>query len=284
MAKAVFIFALMLLCCVGSAGPLDGLVICLDPGHGGQEKDSEYYMPGVYTGGAFGAATKQTEGDVNLRVANKLSEILRVAGAQIVLTRQHRGRIMNRDCEAREEIEMRSKIAAMYSADIFISIHHNDAGRKRDVNYTTAFYGKQGDRPELLAKGIVQAISKEFGTRILPVSHGDQYRLIRSAEKLMPGCLTVLVEASFMSNREEDRKLAGEKRTEQEAIGIYNGIVNYQIGLKWHKELGGMCRKIMDSLQSGVTVLRLKRAMSTITKIFTQLASAHPNSKAQGSK
>lgn len=271
MVRVFLLFILLCLSTTSQSGSykraLEGVVVCLDPGHGGQEVDSPFYTPGQYTGGTIGAATGQTEGDVNLRVAYKLTEILNKNGASVIMTRQHRGRIMSRPCSPRDEIEIRSCIAATYSPDIFISIHHNSAPKPKP-NYTTAFHNDSKES-ENLANSIVHSLSKTMGNNVLKPTYGKKYRLISSAQQLMPKTLTVLVEASFMSNPEEDRKLAGEKRIREEATGIYNGIANYYLFLELYPKLIRWLVLAEKSHLSESLKSTSKKIMSTITEMST---------------
>ena len=80
-----------------------GLTIAIDPGHGGEDY------------GAVGP-TGLTEKEINLDTANRLTDLLRRKGAEVVLTRSD-----DRTLGLYERIE----IAENVDADMLISIHHN---------------------------------------------------------------------------------------------------------------------------------------------------------------
>src|SRR5262252_3587173 len=83
-ATAPFLVGLILLSIAGyspAAGPLDGAIIVVDPGHGGQRYSKSY------TGGTRGVVSKLTESELNLRVAVELAKLLKKNGATVYLTR-----------------------------------------------------------------------------------------------------------------------------------------------------------------------------------------------------
>src|SRR5580704_2714240 len=65
-----------------AAKPLEGAVILVDPGHGGQRYSKSY------TGGTKGKWSGATESELNLRVGLELAKILEEKGAKVYLTRK----------------------------------------------------------------------------------------------------------------------------------------------------------------------------------------------------
>src|SRR5579864_6770439 len=61
---------------------LQGAVIVVDPGHGGQRYSKSY------TGGTRGVVSGLTESELNLRVALELEKLLKENGATVYLTRR----------------------------------------------------------------------------------------------------------------------------------------------------------------------------------------------------
>ncbi len=195
--------------------PLEGIRICIDPGHGGQEKWDKI----LYTGGTRGVATGQTESDVNLRVALILQHYLETAGADVVMTRTTDDRCTN--CgNKQDELDYRPNLANSTHSDLFISIHHNEAS-DRSTNYTLVFYPSGMPSAAPLADNIASAVSRYLGTQCAGAKPGS-YRILKKAS--MP---TALVEASFMSNPEEDLRLASLAYNKLEAKAIATGILNY---------------------------------------------------------
>jgi len=198
-----------------SRKPLDGIRICIDPGHGGQEKWDKI----LYTGGTRGVVTGQTESDVNLRVALILRHYLEAAGADVIMTRTTDDRCTN--CGTKQdELDYRPNLANSTGSDLFISIHHNEANDP-STNYTIVFYPDGMASAAPLADNIASAVSRYLGTNCAGAKPGS-YRILKKAK--MPAAL---VEASFMSNPEEDYRLASLAYNKLEAKAIATGILNY---------------------------------------------------------
>ena len=89
--------------------PDKGLVVVIDPGHGGKD-------PGAVANGI-------REKDINIRVAKKLMEILRGQGVKTFLTRYD---------DRYLKLSERTQIAISQNASVFVSLHCNalPAGRK----------------------------------------------------------------------------------------------------------------------------------------------------------
>ncbi len=196
--------------------PLSGVTICVDPGHGGEGDE-----PG-YTGGTKGVVTGQTEGDVNLRVGLLLRQYLQAAGAKVVMTRISDNRCTDGGTCLREELDFRPNTAKRAQADFFISVHHNEATNKPNVNYTAVFYRKSQGNVVPLAQNVSRAVSKYLGIRDVGAKTGD-YRVLNQLGDI-PG---IIVEASFMSNPTEDQRLANLSYNKMEAKAIATGILNY---------------------------------------------------------
>ncbi len=238
---------------VPSDRPLAGLRICIDAGHGGQVWGSAH----GYTGGTRGAESGLTESEANLRTALFLWDLLTQAGAEVVMTRTRPDRMTAPGTSARVELHERVAIAETEHCDHFLSIHHNAPGGNQDpqTNYTsvhyfdTSEYDEEYNRdpvyvrrhpdPELnterseLALAIQNALVRRLDLPPvkLPedwpqhfdrgVPHGD-FHVIR--EISVPA---VLVECSFMTNPEEDRRLNDPGRAKQEALAIFEGILDH---------------------------------------------------------
>ena len=100
---------------------LKGVKICLDPGHGG-DSDKRGFKRGP---------TGVREAEVNLRVAQYLRELLMRAGAEVKLTRE---------TDIDLSLADRAAVANAWSADLFISLHHNAIDNKPQTNHTTVWY------------------------------------------------------------------------------------------------------------------------------------------------
>lgn len=200
------------------AKPLKGTRICVDPGHGGQPPSPRPRLFAPYTGGAWGAATCQTESDVNLRVACTLACDLQAMGAEVCMTRNTDARVTSNPGK-RAELEARSAIASMFRADIFVSVHHNWSPRPT-VNYSAVFHHPgAGETSRRLARSVAGEVR-----RMLPhvpsagAVPGD-FCVLRTTR--MP---SMLIEFSFMSNPEEDTRLVCPDYNAVEARAAARGI------------------------------------------------------------
>lgn len=88
----------------GSAGPLTGKTVCLNPGHGGMDS------------GAHNAAYNLYESDINLDVSYALSALLEGAGAKVLMARTQDREQTNSD---------RYLFCNQTGATILISVHAN---------------------------------------------------------------------------------------------------------------------------------------------------------------
>ncbi len=107
---------------VTDAEPIGRAHVVLDPGHGGVEV------------GATGA-TGLTESELNLRVATRAAELLRAAGATVVLTRTGDHAIT---------AASRGHIARAVEPALFVSIHHNGGAPPVDERPGTIVFTKTG--------------------------------------------------------------------------------------------------------------------------------------------
>ena len=192
---------------------LKGLKICLDPGHGGQA-----YLENYKRG-----PTGLREAEVNLRVALYLREFLEEVGAQVVMTREDDSYVGLRE---------RCQIANRNECDLFISMHHNASSRE-EANYTSTWYHFTPDYSPAsmdLARYLQAGVSDALRLPEYPATglYSDQlmYRsgfgVLRNLE--MPGAL---MESSFHSNLEEERKLHHREYNKREAYGYFLGLAQY---------------------------------------------------------
>ena len=194
--------------------PLQGMKIVVDPGHGGQARWDKV----LYCGGTVGVATCQTESDVNLRVSLILREYLRAAGAEVIMTRIDDERVTGSRGDKSDELDTRRIIGN--KADLFISVHHNEAVQP-STNYTAVFYPRGTSTSVPLADNIASSLGRYMGLQNIGAKSG-QYRVLNGLT--VPG---VIVEASFMSNPDEDRRLLSLAYNKVEAKAIATGILNY---------------------------------------------------------
>ena len=180
---------------------LEGLIITIDAGHGGNEK------------GAIGCLGDM-EKDINLKVANELYEILSQKGANVIMTRE---------CDGFISLEDRIKIAQKNGTDIFISIHHNSIPDiKMDIhkNKGTSVYYYNSNSKEL-AKYIEENVSDNINTRKDGVKSAS-FAVIRPTDYV-----GVLVEVAYMTNPIDSVIYTKEDFPSKAAKGIADGIMKF---------------------------------------------------------
>jgi len=214
--------------------------IVVDPGHGGKD-------PGAV--GLSGLQEKDVVLSIGHRVAKKLREDL---GIDVVMTRS---------TDVFIELQERTAIANQVGADLFISIHANAALNRKATGIETYYLnlaktekaaqlaarenGTSLEKVSLLqavlfdlmanyklndsahlAEEVQKALYKRISghdpaTRNLGVKQGPFYVLVGAT---MP---SILVESAFISNSQDEMKLADPKYQEEISEGILDGVVAY---------------------------------------------------------
>ena len=192
---------------------LQGIKICLDPGHGGQGHLPEYKR----------GPTGLREAEVNLRVALYLRDFLSQAGAIVVMTRTD---------DSFVSIPDRADIANRNEVDFFISIHHNSIDVPR-TNYTSTWYHRDADDSPAdldLARYIQQSVSEALRLPQLAATglYSDQLMVPSGFGVLrLTKAPAVVCEASFYSNPKEEKRLRKKSYNRREAYGYFLGIARY---------------------------------------------------------
>jgi N-acetylmuramoyl-L-alanine amidase len=217
--------------------------VVIDPGHGGMETGAK---------GKFGNLEK----DITLAISLKLKALVeRNMGFEVVLTR---------DKDVDVSVESRSAIANNRKAGLFISIHANGAVQKKAAGSETFFLSLNATDEETRRLAYLENNSSALQSRIDPSSDDDlmmilwdmaqtayikqssqlaemvqgeldallgtRNRGIKQAPfKILAGvaCPAILVEAAFISNPEEEQKLASEDFQVKVAEAIYRGLARY---------------------------------------------------------
>jgi len=204
---------------------LNGLgrrVVVLDPGHGGKDN---------------GAVSKRRvfEKLVVLDVAKRVRKHLEAKGISVRSTR---------GSDVTLSLEARTKKAASYKADVFVSIHA-DAASSRTAKGSSAFalslpgcysthsYGR-GKAPSSASAGnrfndanialalrIQQHLIKKTGQKDRGVKRA-RFQVLRDAP-----CPAALVEMAFLSNPDDEAMVIDANGREKLARGIADGILSY---------------------------------------------------------
>ncbi len=193
---------------------LEGVKICLDPGHGGDAHKRGYKR----------GPTGVREAEMNLRVAKYLRAFLEAAGADVKLTRE-------------EDVDLsladRAGVANAWGADLFVSCHHNAISNKPHVNRTTVWYHKTVDyRPSnidlarYLCAGLYDTIALPEITGVPLKSdqlmYEDGFGVLRNAT-----VTAALTETSFFTNPEEEQRLRDPEYNMLEAYGLFLAFARY---------------------------------------------------------
>jgi N-acetylmuramoyl-L-alanine amidase len=202
-----------------AAGPLDGAIIVVDPGHGGQRYSKSY------TGGTRGVVSKLTESELNLRVAFELEKLLKENGATVYMTRVADHRMSREGGPRSDELQARIDYFNHYGPHFFLSVHHN-AGSPGSGH--TALYKK--DAPD---GSLYQALAKTVNDALEGAVPGPKNALIdRTGDSPyyilghtdIPGTIS---ESGFMTNKQFDELANTPDFPRQEAAAICKGAVKY---------------------------------------------------------
>lgn len=195
------------------AGPLAGLTILVDPGHGG------------YDGGARCRDSGTWEKHLNLAVALKVEPCLQRMGAKVIMTRRTDADLAEADRPAsltkkRSDMQNRIAMAREGGADMVLSIHMNEY-RSRAESGPQVFYRAGSEAGRLLAGCMQEALVAELQpSRVRTAMAGDYYILQLDVP-------SVLVECGFISNAHEERLLLDETYQERLAQAIADGAAEY---------------------------------------------------------
>lgn len=185
-------------------------IIYIDPGHGGSES-------GAVTAGVY-------EKDLNLKVSNKVRDLLENKGYTVVMAREN---------DTYLSLSHRAQEANRLGADLFVSIHHN-AFNGSAHGIETFYYNENGNtnNPKANDKGRIQD-SKKLAEEIqkeLIAETGAFDRGVKKAnfhvirETTMPA---VLVEGGFIDNTVERAKLVLDSYQQKIANAIFKGINSF---------------------------------------------------------
>lgn len=194
-------------------GPLAGLTILVDPGHGG------------YDGGAKCRDSGVWEKELNLAVSRQLRDALTRRGARVVMTRDADVDLCTPDRPAaltkkRQDMQNRIAIAQENRIDLLLSIHMNEY-RARSESGPQVFYRAGNEGGRLLAGCLQEALI----TRLQPKKQraalsGDYFILQLDVP-------SALVECGFISNPEEERLLRSPDYQARLAEAIAEGVEEF---------------------------------------------------------
>lgn len=194
--------------------PITNRIIGIDPGHGGVDP---------------GAVSKSgvLEDEINLEIGLKLKRLVEQSGGIAIMTREEdKGLYTEKSTTLRqkktEDLINRKKLIEEAGCELFVSIHMNSFTNAKYSGSQTFYYDGYPENEKLAS--IIQEELRDVldkDNRRAAAIRDDVY-LIKELE--IP---SVLVEAGFLSNPEEEILLQNEEYQEKIAWAIYVGIMRY---------------------------------------------------------
>ncbi len=217
------------------------LRIVIDPGHGGKD-------PGAR--GLRGTLEK----DINLKAALKLADLLKRTGVfDVKLTRKD---------DVFVPLETRSKIANVWHADLFVSLHCNASKNSKDSGFETYFLSEKASDPQsqrlaefensslrleekFRQQAEVQILLGELSKTEYMNASSELAGLVSrqvSGETSLPDrgvkqagfyvlrgthSPAILFEMGYLTNKRDEQDLRSESFQDRLLRGLYAGIVDY---------------------------------------------------------
>lgn len=205
-----------------------GKIIAIDAGHqakGNSEKEpvapGSSQMKAKVASGATGVKTGIPEYKLTLAVSLKLKKELTDRGYQVYMIRESDDvNISNAE---------RAEMANKSGADIFIRVHANSLNDSSVHGVLTMsqtsknpYNGNLYDKSHALSKTVVDGIAAQTGFKNKGIQETDSMSGINWCK--IP---VTIVEMGFLSNPEEDQKMASEEYRDKIAKGIVDGVDAY---------------------------------------------------------
>jgi N-acetylmuramoyl-L-alanine amidase len=196
-------------------------LIVLDAGHGGSDPGTQNF------------ALHLDEKDMALDVVLRLKQVLEARGYRVLLTRTS---------DRRVELETRPGVANEAKADLFLSVHFNKAEASvagtETYALTPQFQVSAGGEKDKLTDLALPGNRQDFANVIL--GYNLHRRLLAELKTFDRGfkrarwvvlrfadCPAALIEAAFLSNPTEARKIATPEFRQQIAEAIAGGVDDY---------------------------------------------------------
>lgn len=207
-----------------AGSPTGQKIILLDPGHGGEDPGAVSIYSGI------------REKDINLTVAMKTKELLEAEGFAVMMTRsedrlEYAPGTPGYTNKRSQDLKRRKKLMDESDADAVVSIHMN----KLDENKDSKWYGAQTFYPPGMWDSQKLAVTIQAALKELV----DPSNVREALEKKVPKGevpiiifrnvkrTTVIVECGFLSNPEEEKRLATKEYQDKLAEAIKVGVVKY---------------------------------------------------------
>ena len=190
------------------------VTVVIDPGHGGEDGGA------VSPGGV-------AEGQINLAVSLRVSDLLRFAGERTRLTRSEDVTICDEGLDTmrqRKSSDLKNRVKLVEATEnaVLLSIHQNSLPSSPVTHGAQVFWNRR-EGAEVLAESIQNALNANVnaGNEKRPRQIPDSIYLMKNITA--PG---VLVECGFLSNPEEAALLASEDYQDKVAFAICTNYKN----------------------------------------------------------
>lgn len=169
--------------------------VVIDAGHGGTDA------------GAIGGGIK--EKDITLDISKRIETLLKQKGYDVKMTRTN---------DTYVSLQDRVEISEEYKPDIFVSVHVNSSVKPEISGVETHYYHQE-------SIALAQTVHSSFASAVQSPNRG----LFKSKFYVINHTTSpaILVEIGFISNCNERNQLVGEKRKQDTARSIADGIQNY---------------------------------------------------------
>jgi len=194
---------------------VNGTVV-IDAGHGGEDP------------GAVSDYSGLKEKDVNLIIAKRVKELLEAENFKVIMTREedvlnYKEGTQRYTSKRAQDLMNRKKKIDESGADIAVSIHLNKFSQTQYYG-AQVFFPPRSQESQELAETIQKALREKVDPGNKREALVKDNKLIILRDLKVP---TVIVECGFLSNRQEEQKLADVDYQEELAQAIKDGIVEY---------------------------------------------------------
>lgn len=187
------------------ASGVENVKIVIDSGHGGMD-------PGKI------GINDVPEKDINLKIADKLKQLLTGQGITVIMTREDDKSLADsKTDDMKKRVEIINKSAPI----LCVSIHQNSYSDEA-IKGAQVFYYTHSEKGEQAAELLQQSLLKVDPDNTRMKKANDTYYILKKSE--VP---TVIVECGFLSNREEADLLNTDEYQQKLAEAIMEGILEY---------------------------------------------------------
>ena len=192
----------------------ESVLVIIDAGHG---------LP---DGGAVGISGI-IEQEINLKIAEKVREVLEAKGIGVIMTRETPDGLSTKKSTSIREMKIedmkkRMSIMKKSNADLFVSIHMNSF-KNGSASGLRVFYSENFEEIKPLAESIQLRMSDVTGAKTSAIKTADKNLFLLKN----PPLPAILVECGFLSNQSDEQKLASSEYQSRLAWAIADAIEKY---------------------------------------------------------